>query len=190
MVVPRQQLAPPNSSTCNSSHLDSSIKSTLQGRLLPSTKETTLPTGPPTFRRAEAALEMAGPAAAVALDRPSEALEAAEEADWLALLAASEVEEECLTTVRRVRNCDCRSTARVAAGILGTAREGEGADVKIQAQVTRGSRLWRDVEVQWRIQSGATKGPESADLKSGTSGKVGHVNGMGAACKHSFVSFL
>lgn len=107
---------------------------------LQSTKETTLPTGPPTFRRAEAALEIAGPAAAVALDRPSEAFEAAEEAVWPALLAASEVEEACLTTVLRVRNCDCRSTARVAAGMLGTAREGEGAKMRIQAQITRGSR--------------------------------------------------
>lgn len=115
-------------------------QSLTHGVSLQSTKETTLPTGPPTFRRAEAALEMAGPAAAVALDRPSEALEAAEEADWPALLAASEVEEECLTTVLRVRNCDCRSTARVAAGILGTATKGEGAKMSIQAQITRGSR--------------------------------------------------
>lgn len=109
------------------------------GDILQSTKETTLPTGPPTLRRAVAALEMAGPAAAVALERPSVALEAAEEADWLALLAASEVEEECLTTDRRVRNCDCRRTARVAAGILGTAR-GEGAETRSRTQVTQDSR--------------------------------------------------
>lgn len=121
--------------------------------ILQSTKETTLPTGPPTLRRAVAALEMAGPAAAVALERPSVALEAADEAVWLALLAASEVEEECLTTVRRVRNCDCRRTARVAAGILGTARR-EGAETRSRSQNTQDSRWWEEEEVQlalvWR----------------------------------------
>jgi hypothetical protein len=62
---------------------------------------------------------MAGPAEEVTLERPSEALEAAEEAVSLALEAASEVEEACLTAVLRTRNCDCRRTARDAvAGIL------------------------------------------------------------------------
>jgi hypothetical protein len=89
-----------------------------QGCSLPSTKEMTLPAGPPILRRAPAALEIAGPAEAETLDRPSEALEAAEEAVSLALEAASEVDEACLTAVLRVRNCDCRRTARVAAGIL------------------------------------------------------------------------
>jgi hypothetical protein len=102
-----------------------------------------LPTGPPTLRRAEAALEMTGPAAAVAFERPSVALEAA----WPALLAASEVVEECLTTVRRVRNCDCRRTARVAAGILGTAR-GEGAETRSRSQITQDIRWWEEEEVQ------------------------------------------
>lgn len=78
----------------------------------------TLPAGPPILRRAPAALEMAGPAEAETLESPSEALEAAEEAVSVALEAASEVEEACLTAVLRVRNCDCRRTARVAAGIL------------------------------------------------------------------------
>ncbi len=84
-----------------------------------------------------AALERAGPAAAVALDRPSWALEAA-------LEAASEVEEACRTKVRRVRNCDCRRTARVAAGILGECEEKEeGVDAKRdQAQITRDDRWW------------------------------------------------
>ena len=81
----------------------------------------TLPAGPPILRRAPAAFEMAGPAEAETLERPSEALEAAEEAVSPALEAASEVDEACLTTVLRVRNCDCRRTARVAAGILDTA---------------------------------------------------------------------
>lgn len=137
------------------------------GYILQSTNETTLPTGPPTLRRALAALEMAGPAAAEALDRPSEALEAAEEAVWLALLVASEVDEECLTTVLRVRNCDCRSTARVAAGILGTAGEIEGAKMKIRSQVTRCSRWCEDEGVQWRFSYSATTGPESADSDVG-----------------------
>lgn len=88
----------------------------------------TLPAGPPTLRRAPAALEMAGPAEAETLERPSEALEAAEEAVSPALEAASEVEEACLTTVLRVRNCDCRRTARVAAGILYTAEEMSGKE--------------------------------------------------------------
>lgn len=137
------------------------------GYLLQSTNETTLPTGPPTLRRALAALEMAGPAAAEALERPSEALEAAEEALWLALLAASEVDEECLTTVLRVRNCDCRRTARVAAGILGTAGEEEGAKMKIRSQVTRCNRWCEDEGVQWRFSYGATTEPESADSRFG-----------------------
>lgn len=85
-----------------------------------------MPAGPPILRRAPAAFEMAGPAEAETLDRPSEALEAAEEAVSLALEAASEVDEACLTAVLRVRNCDCRRTARVTAGILNTAEEMNG----------------------------------------------------------------
>lgn len=137
---PSQQLQSQASGIKDSMCIHLNQASGVLGYRLQSTKETTLPTGPPTLRRAVAALEMAGPAAAEALDRPSEALEAAEEAVWLALLAASEVDEECLTTVLRVRNCDCRRTARVAAGILGTAGEVEGAKMNIRAQVTRCSR--------------------------------------------------
>lgn len=87
-----------------------------------------MPAGPPILRRAPAAFEMAGPAEAETLDRPSEALEAVEEAVSPALEAASEVDEACLTTVLRVRNCDCRRTARVAAGILDTAGEMSGKE--------------------------------------------------------------
>jgi len=105
---------------------------------LPSTKEMTLPAGPPILRRAPAALEIAGPAEAETLERPSEALEAAEEAVSLALEAASEVDEACLTAVLRVRNCDCRRTARVAAGIFVLWRK--GVEKKKQAKVTRSSR--------------------------------------------------
>lgn len=100
---------------------------------------TTFPVLPPAlFRvlpRPEAALEMAGPAEEETRERPSWALEAEEEADSVALEAVSEVEEACLTAVLRVRNCDCRSTARDAvAGILITTGIGrwkkEGVDLE------------------------------------------------------------
>lgn len=58
---------------------------------------------------------MVGPADEETRERPSVALEAADEAVWLALVAASEADEACLTVVLRVRACDCRSaTAREA----------------------------------------------------------------------------
>lgn len=88
----------------------------------------TLPAGPPILRRAPAAFARAGPAEAETLDRPAEALEAAEEAASPALVAASEVEEACLTAVLRVRNCDCRRTARVTAGILNVVEEMSGKE--------------------------------------------------------------
>lgn len=92
---------------------------------LQSTKEMTFPVLPPTFLRAEAALVSTGPAAEVARERPWEALEAVEEAASAPLAAASEVEEACLTAVLRVRNCDCRRTAREAVtGILKVAGKG------------------------------------------------------------------
>ncbi len=54
-----------------------------------------------------------------------------EEADSVALEAAWDVDEECLTAVLRVRNCDCRSTARDAvAGIL-IPLEGKEAEKKV-----------------------------------------------------------
>lgn len=85
---------------------------------LQSTKETTFPVLPPTFLRAEAAFEAAldsmGPAVEVARERPWEALEAAEEAASAPLEACSEVLEAYLTADLRVKNCDCRSTARDA----------------------------------------------------------------------------
>lgn len=80
-------------------------------------KAMTRPVLPPIFLRALptfcAALATAGPAVAVTLDRPSDALEAADDAVSLALEAAWE--ELCRTAVLRNRNCDCRrSTARDA----------------------------------------------------------------------------
>lgn len=79
----------------------------------------TFPVLPPTFLRALAALLRAGPADDETRERPSDALEAVDEAASPALEAASEVEEACLTAVLRTMNCDCRSTARDAvAGIL------------------------------------------------------------------------
>ena len=89
---------------------------------LQSTKATTFPVLPPTFFKLFAALERIGPAAAVTRERPSEALEAAVEADSLALAAVSV--EECLIAVLRIRNCDWRRTARdgAVAGILTTTK--------------------------------------------------------------------
>lgn len=88
---------------------------TAKGSLLQSTKAMILPVGPPTFLSAlptfDAAPAIAGPAEEATLDSPSCAFAAAS----FALLAASEVEEECLIAVLRIRNCDCRSTARDAA---------------------------------------------------------------------------
>lgn len=103
------------------------------GSPLPSTKETTLPAGPPILRRAPAALEMAGPAEAETLERPSEALEAAEEAVSPALEAASEVDEACLTAALRVRNCDCRRTARVTGILKGEKEWTKGIKRKTQS---------------------------------------------------------
>lgn len=90
----------------------------------------TFPVLPPTFLSALptpwAAFVIAGPADEETRERPSVAFDAADEADWLALEAASEVEEACLTVVLRVRNCDCRRTARDAAtGILKATKEGK-----------------------------------------------------------------
>ena len=50
-------------------------------------------------------------------------MEAADEADSLALEAVSEVEEACLTAVLRVKNCDWRRTARDA--VTGILRESD-----------------------------------------------------------------
>lgn len=99
-----------------------------KGFLLHSTKEMTFPVLPPTFFKAPprpwAAFVRAGPADEVTRERPSEAFEAAEEALSLALEAASEEEEACLTAVLRVKNCDCRRTARDAvAGMTEATRE-------------------------------------------------------------------
>lgn len=89
-----------------------------KGFLLHSTKEMTFPVLPPTFLRAPprpwAAFVRAGPADEVTRERPSDAFEAVDETFSLALEAASEVEEACLTAVLRVKNCDCRRTARDA----------------------------------------------------------------------------
>lgn len=139
-----------------------------EGCLLQSTNDTTLPTGPPTLRRAVAALERAGPAAAVALERPSWALEAAWE-------AFSEEDEACLTAVLRVRNCDCRRTARVAAGILVRLWGEEGAKIIIQARVTQGSHWYEDKGVQWRFSLAQRQRPESADSRLGNFRERGHV---------------
>ena len=70
-----------------------------------------------------AAFPIAGPADEETRERPSDALEAADEADSLALEAVSEVEEACLTAVLRVKNCDWRRTARDA--VTGILRESD-----------------------------------------------------------------
>jgi hypothetical protein len=83
-----------------------------------STNVTTLPTGPPTLRKALptfcAAPAIAGPALDETLESPSEALDVACSVACLALLAASVVDELCLMAVLRMRNRDCRMAARVA----------------------------------------------------------------------------
>lgn len=102
-----------------------SKQSEQKGLLLLSTNEITFPVLPPTFFRVLprpwAAFVRAGPADADTRVRPSVALAAADEAVWLALVAASEADEACLTVVLRVKACcDCRrATAReTATGIL------------------------------------------------------------------------
>ena len=111
----------------------------------------TFPVLPPTFLRALprpwAALEMAGPADEETRDRPSDAFEAAEEAASPALEAASEVEEAYLTADLRVRNCDCRSTARDAvAGILKTT----GGYITLKGKNDSWKSQVEDKSVQWR----------------------------------------
>lgn len=105
---------------------------------LQSMKAMTRPVLPPIFLRALptfcAAFAIAGPAVAETLDRPSDALEAADEAVSLALEAAWE--ELCRTAVLRNRNCDCRrSTARDAVtGIFQLATGGKGCEGKNDRQ--------------------------------------------------------
>lgn len=98
---------------------------------------------------------IAGPADEETRERPSVAFDAADEADWLALEAASEVEEACLTGVLRVRNCDCRRTARDAAtGILKATKEGK--EVRNEKAMQKKS-LVGGSRVQWRVQRGASR---------------------------------
>lgn len=118
---------------------------------LQSTKAMTFPVLPPTFLRALprpwAAFEMAGPAVEETRESPSDAFEAAEEAVSPALEAASEVEEAYLTADLRVRNCDCRSTARDAvAGILKTT----GGYKTLKGKNDSGKSQVEDRRVQWR----------------------------------------
>ena len=92
----------------------------------------TRPVLPPTFLSAFPAPwrapEIAGPAEDVTFDRPSDAFDVADAAASFdfeaACAAASDVDEACLTAVRRNMNCDCRSTVRATvAGIVGDSRQ-------------------------------------------------------------------
>jgi len=85
------------------------------GGINDSTNEMSLPVLPPTLPRAflalVAALEMAGPAELVTLERPSEAFETVEEAESFAFAAVSLAVEACL------RNCPlatCRDVRRAS----------------------------------------------------------------------------
>ena len=70
-----------------------------------------------------------------------------EEAVSVALEAAWDVDEECLTAVLRVKNCDCRRTARDAvAGMTEATRERKDGR---KEEKTKKKSLVEDNRVQW-----------------------------------------
>lgn len=147
------------------------------------------PVLPPTFLSALPAPwrapEIAGPADDVTFDRPSDAFDVADAAtsfDFaVACAAASDVDEACLTAVRRKRNCDCRRAVRAAgAGIVGDFRQ-KGNDqgrgiMKGNSQVVMAmlycpiDELVEVLEVRRSVQQKMKT--KSRFLGSGTSGRV------------------
>jgi len=88
------------------------------GGINESTKAISLPVRPPILLNAPPtpciAPAIAGPAAEVTLDNPSEAFDVAEVAASVTLAAAWDVVDEGLKAGLRSRNRDCRKTARDA----------------------------------------------------------------------------
>ena len=98
-------------------------------------------------------------------------MEAADEADSLALEAASEVEEACLTAVLRVKNCDWRRTARDA--VTGILKKRLGR----KARTLKNDERLRDSRVQLarglsRASRDKQQKSQNRDLKPGSSGKT------------------
>lgn len=108
----------------------------------------TRPAGPPIFLSALpifcAAFAMTGPAVEVTLDKPSEAFDAVDDAASRVLFAACDEEELWRIAVLRVRNRDCRSTARdtvvgvIVPSILRVGGQGRHLDGKDGEQSGRG----------------------------------------------------